>query len=95
LLSGYSTTKEFRGGSSEEKACGAKVIHLGGTVVLLALNVSNSAINDLLIGLGVQCHPHGKSTRGIFANNLDAGNGFTPWPLPYRIEAFFAHGPIV
>jgi hypothetical protein len=62
---------------------------------LLTLNASNRAICDLLIGLGVQCHPHRKATRRVFANYLDAGNGLTPGPLPDRIEAFFAQGPVV
>jgi hypothetical protein len=50
---------------------------------------------DLLICLSVQCHPHRKATRRVFTNYLDAANGLTPGPLPDRIEAFFAQGPVV
>jgi hypothetical protein len=57
---------------------------------LLTLNASNRAICDLLIGLGVQCHPHRKATRRVFTNYLDARNGLTPGPLSDRFEAFFA-----
>jgi hypothetical protein len=62
---------------------------------LLTLNAPNRAICDLLIGLGVQRHPHRKATRRVFTNYLDAGNGLTPGPLSDRFEAFFAQGPVI
>jgi hypothetical protein len=47
---------------------------------LLALNVDHRAIGGLHVGLPVQRHLDRKTGRRVVSNDLNAGNGLTPWP---------------
>jgi len=51
---------------------------------LFTLNELDRSIGDFRVGLAVQRHPDRKTARGVFSNDLNAGNGVTSRPLPNR-----------
>jgi hypothetical protein len=60
---------------------------------LLTLNAIDRAIGGFLVGSPVQCHPNRKASA-IISNNLDSGDGLTPWPLSNGIDALFSQSPV-
>src|SRR5258705_8739570 len=61
---------------------------------LFTLNELDPTIGDFRVGLAVQRHPDRKTGRGVFSNDLNAGNGVTSRPLPNRIQALFSECPV-
>jgi hypothetical protein len=55
----------------------------------LALNAADGAVGILLVGCPVQRYANRKAVL-VAPDDLDAGYGFAPWPLPHGIEALFA-----
>ena len=54
---------------------------------LLALDAIDGAIRNSLVGLSIQRHVDDKAARRSLPNDLDAGNGLAPRPLPDGVQA--------
>ena len=61
---------------------------------LLALDAVDRTIGNFLVGLSVQRHPDGKAARRSLPNDLDAGNGLAPRPLPDGVQALLSERPV-
>jgi hypothetical protein len=61
----------------------------------LALNADHRSIGGFHVGLSIQGYPHGKASRPIVSNDLNAGDGLAAGPLLYSLEALFSQSRVV
>jgi hypothetical protein len=61
---------------------------------LLALDAIDRAIGNFLVGLSVQRHADGKAAWRSLPNDLEAGNGLAPRPLPDGVKALLSENPV-
>jgi hypothetical protein len=60
----------------------------------LTLDAIDRAIGNFLVGLSVQCHADRKAARCSMPNDLNAGNGLAPRPLPDGLKALLSESSV-
>ena len=61
---------------------------------LLTLDAIDRAIGNFLVGLSVQRHADGKAAGCSMSNDLNAGYGLAPRPLPDGLKALLSESPV-
>ena len=61
----------------------------------LALNADHRSIGGFHVGFSIQGYPHGKASRPIVSNDLNAGDGLTTGPLSDSLKALFPQSRVV